>query len=285
MKRLRAWGWRLAGLFTNNRRERELADEIESHLQMHIDDNIRSGMTPEQARRNAILKLGGIESTKEAYRDGSTIPFLENLVQDVRYAIRQLRKNPGFTCTSILMLALGLCASVAIFAFVDAALIKPLPYPDPTRLVGVTERSAMFPRANLSYPDYLDWKRFNKVFSSLDVYVGTGYMLSTPAGTEVVPGERVSDGFFRTLGIAPVLGRSFYSGEDLPGVPNTVMLSYDTWQKRYGGSKDVIGQTVRLSGVPYGIAGVLPRDFGQFFTLRANVTSDEAATISTELRG
>jgi macrolide transport system ATP-binding/permease protein len=261
MKRLRAWGWRLAGLFTNNRRERELADEIESHLQMHIDDNIRSGMTPEQARRNAILKLGGIESTKEAYRDGSTIPFLENLVQGVRYAIRQLRKNPGFTCTSILMLALGLCASVAIFAFVDATLIKPLPYPDPTRLVGVTERSAMFPRANLSYPDYLDWKRFNKVFSSLDVYVGTGYMLSTPAGTEVVPGERVSDGFFRTLGIAPVLGRSFYSGEDLPGAPNAVMLSYDTWQKRYGGSKDVIGQTVRLSGVPYGIAGVLPRDF------------------------
>lgn len=261
MKRLRAWGWRLAGLFTNNRRERELADEIESHLQMHIDDNLRSGMTPEQARRNAILKLGGIESTKEAYRDGSTIPFLENLLQDVRYAVRQLRKNPGFTCTAIFMLALGICASVAIFAFVDAALIKPLPYPDPTRLVGVTERSAMFPRANLSYPDYLDWKRFNKVFNSLDVYAGTGYMLSTPAGTEVVPGERVSAGFFRTLGITPVLGRSFYSGEDLPGAPNTLMLSYDTWQKRYGGSKDVIGQTVRLSGVPYGIAGVLPRDF------------------------
>jgi macrolide transport system ATP-binding/permease protein len=260
MKRLRALLLRLAGLLPNDRRERELVDEIEGHLQMHIDDNLRSGMTPEQARRDARLKLG-VESTKEAYRDGSTIPFLENLLRDVRYAIRQLRKNPGFTCIAILMLALGLCASVAIFAFVDAALIKPLPYPNPTRLVGVTESSAMFPRANLSYPDYLDWKRLNRVFNSLDVYAGSGYILSTPGSTEVVPGERVSDGFFRTLGITPALGRDFYSGEDLPGAPNTVMLSYYTWQKRYGGRKEAIGQTVRLSGVPYTVVGVLPKDF------------------------
>src|SRR5271154_3037947 len=118
-------------------------------------------------------------------------------MQDLRFAFRQFRKNPGFSLTAILMLALGIGASVAIFAFVDAALIKPLPYADSTRLVDVTEKTALFPRNNLSYPDYVDWKRMNTVFSSLEVYTGTGYGLSTPTGTEPVPGERVSAGFFQ----------------------------------------------------------------------------------------
>jgi macrolide transport system ATP-binding/permease protein len=193
---------------------------------------------------------------------------MTGFLQDARFAIRQLRKNPGFACTSILILALGICASVAIFGFVDAALIKPLPYADPTRLVLVTESVAMIPHANLSYPDYLDWKRLNAVFSSMDVWNGTGYLLSTSAGTEPVPGTRVSDGFFRTLGITPILGRDFRTGEDLPAAPQTVMLSYATWQKRYASRKDVTGQTVVLSGVPYTIIGVLPESFQ--FALRGN---------------
>ena len=261
MKRSRAWALRLAGLFHRRQREQELAAEIDSHLQLHIDDNVRAGMTEEQARRNAILNLGGIESAKEAWRDRSTVPFVENLLQDSRFAIRQLSKNPGFTSTAILMLALGMCASIAIFAFVDAALIKPLPYRDPGRLMHVTESLALFPRSSLSYLDYLDWKKFNAVFSSLDVYTGTGYLLNTPTGTEPVPAERVSDGFFRTLGITPLLGRDFYSGEDLPGTPNTVMLSYAAWQKRFGGKTDVIGEVLKLSGVPYTVIAVLPKTF------------------------
>jgi predicted permease len=181
--------------------------------------------------------------------------------QDIRYALRQLRKTPGFAFTSILILAMGICASVSIFGFVDAALIKPLPYPNPARLVDVTESAPMFPRADLSYPDYLDWKRLNQVFSSMDIYSGTGYLLRTPTGTEPVPATRVSDGFFRTLQISPVLGRDFYAGEDLPAAPKTVMLSNATWQKRFGGRKDVIGETVTLSGVPFTITGVLPETF------------------------
>ncbi len=186
---------------------------------------------------------------------------MNTFIQDLRYTLRQLRKSPGFAGTAILILAMGMCASIAIFGFVDAALIKPLPYSNPARLVEVTESVAMIPRANLSYPDYLDWKRLNQVFGSMDVYDGTGYLLRTPSGTEPVPATRVSDGFFRTLGIAPLLGRDFYAGEDLPAAPKTVMLSYTTWQKRFGGSRDVIGETVTLSGVPFTIVAVLPESF------------------------
>jgi macrolide transport system ATP-binding/permease protein len=186
---------------------------------------------------------------------------VSGLFQDIRYSLRQLRQNPGFACMSILILALGIGASTAIFGFVDAALIKPLPYPEPNRLVEVTESVAMIPRANLSYPDYLDWKKLNHVFSSMDVFNDTGYLMRTPKGTEPVSAMRVSDGFFRTLGIAPALGRDFYAGEDLPEAPKTVILSYGAWQKRMGGRRDAVGETVTLSGVPYTIVGVLPQDF------------------------
>ena len=186
---------------------------------------------------------------------------MNDMMHDLRYALRQLRKSPGFAVTAVLILALGMSASIAIFGFVDAALIKPLPYADPTRLVYVTESTDMFPRANLSYPDYLDWKKQNQVFSSMDAFNDTGYLLQTSTGAEPVPGVRVTDGFFHTLGIAPTLGRDFYAGEDLPSAPKTVMLAYGTWQKRYGGRKDVIGESISLSGVPFTVTGVLPESF------------------------
>jgi macrolide transport system ATP-binding/permease protein len=261
MKMLRAWCIRLAGIFSRGRREGEIADELSSHLQMHVDDGVRAGMAPEEARREAVLKLGGLESTRQAYRERGTVPFLETLGQDLRFAARQLRKSPGFTTTAVLMLALGIAASVAIFAFVDAALLKPLPYPNPKSLVEVTESVAALGRANLSYLDYLDWKRMNHSFGSFDVYTGTGFLLTTASGTEPVSAERVTDGFFRTLGVAPMLGRDFYAGEDLPSAPRSVILTYPTWMKRYGGRRDVIGQAVSLSGEPYTIVGVMPRSF------------------------
>ncbi|MGH9371127.1 MAG: ABC transporter permease, partial [Vicinamibacterales bacterium] len=204
------------------------------------------------------------------------------LWQDLHFALRQLRKTPGFTATAIITLALGMAAAVAIYAFVDAALVEPLPYPDSTRLVNVTETTPQIPRAALSYPDYLDWKRLNTVFSSLDVHMGRGYALSTPTGIELVPGARVSDGFFRTLGLAPSLGRDFYTGEDLLGKPDTLIISYATWHARFGGRRDVIGQIVTLAGVPHTIVGVLPERFqfapqgrAEFWTpLRASVGCD-----------
>ena len=187
---------------------------------------------------------------------------MTGLFQDLQYAMRQLRQNIGFACTSIFVLGLGICASVAIFAFVDAALIKPLPYPNSDRLVEVTESAPMFPDgADLSYPDYIDWKNENRVFSSMDVYHSFGYLLRTDSSAEPVTGVRVSDGFFRTLGIAPAIGRDFYTGEDQPQAAKTAILSYAAWQKRFGGRREAIGKTVTLSGEPYTIIGVLPQNF------------------------
>jgi|HubBroStandDraft_6_1064221.scaffolds.fasta_scaffold06171_3 macrolide transport system ATP-binding/permease protein len=261
MRKLRAWLLRLWSFSSHDLQDQEFAEEIESHLQMHIEDNLRAGMDPKQARREALLKLGGVESTTQAYRDESTLPFIETLSQDLRYTIRQLRKNPGFAVTAILVLTLGIGATVAIFSFVDAALIKPLPYRDPSRLAVIFTSIPLGPRFHLSFPDYYDFKKQNKVFSSFEVYDSNGFGLSTPVGTEQAPGARVSAGFFRTLGVAPILGRDFVDGEDKPSAPRTVLLSYAAWQKRYGGRAEVLGQTVTLDDHPNTIVGVLPRDF------------------------
>jgi len=186
---------------------------------------------------------------------------MSGFVQDVRYALRQLRKSPAFSVVAVLTLSLGISASVAIFAFVDAALLKPLPYRDASRVVEVTERTTLFPRNNLSYPDYVDWKRMNTVFSSMDVWTGSGYLFQMPNGSVPVPAARVSDGFFRTLGVKPVLGRDFYDGEDKLGAPATVLLSYSTWRERFASREDVVGQTILLSGKPFTVIGVLPNEF------------------------
>ena len=261
MKELRTWWSRVAGIFSKRRREGDFSDEIEAHVQMQVEDNLRSGMNPVEARRAALVKLGGLEQTKQAYRERGTVPFLEGLRLDMRFATRQLVKNPAFAMTAVLVLALGMGASLAIFAFVDATLLKPLPYWKPSQLVGATESVAMIPRADLSYDDYLDWKRRNDVLTSLDVYNQRGYMLTTHEGVQLVMGARVSDGFFKTLGVAPILGRDFYPGEDRSSSPRATLLTYGAWQKFFGGRPDIVGQAVTLSGDSYTIIGVLPRNF------------------------
>ena len=142
MRQLRAWWQRMRGLARGSSREQEMSDEIESHIQMQSEENQRAGMTPQEARRRAILKMGGVERTRQAYRERDTLPLIENLLQDLRFAFRQLGKNPGFAVTAVLILTLGIAASVALFAFVDAALLKPLPYAQPNRLAAVYENAA-----------------------------------------------------------------------------------------------------------------------------------------------
>ena len=252
---------RFRSLFHKSRVEQELNDELRFHVENLTDAGVAQGMTPEEARNAALRELGGVEQIKEECRDMRRVNFISDFMQDVRFSLRGLTTTPGFSVVAVAVLAIGICAGVAIFTFVDAALIKPLPYRNPHRLVEVTESVALFPRANLSYPDYLDWKRLNKVFDSFDVWTGSGYLMRTPEGVQPVAGARVSDGFFRTLGIAPLLGRDFYTGEDLASAPRTVILSFPAWQKWFGGKPDVIGRAVALSGVSYSIVGVLPSSF------------------------
>lgn len=208
-----------------------------------------------------VRQQSGKDSGIEGQSNDTSKFHFENILQDCRFALRQLRRNPGFALTAILILVLGISASVSIFGFVDAALLKPLPYSDNSRLVGVSGRIALGPQYNISYLDYQDFKKDNKVFTSLDVYQGTDFLLNTSEGTRRTDGANVSAGFFRTLGVAPVIGRDFLPTEDAPEAPRTVILSYATWQKRFGGHKEVLGQTVILDGVQSTIIGVLPQDF------------------------
>jgi predicted permease len=252
---------RLRALFRRRQLESDLDEELQFHVEMKTRENVAAGMSPEAARAAALRQFGNLARAKEDTRTAWTLQRLEPVLQDIRYASRQMRRNPGFACTAILTLGLGVCASVAIFAFVDAALIQPLPYKNPSRLVGVYESIGMVARSNLSYQDYLDWKKMNQVFSSLQVWNAAGYLLETAEGAKPAPAVRVSAGFFRTLGVRPMLGRDFLPQEDSPNGAATTILSFGVWQKRFGGSRDVLGRTVSLSDVPYTIIGVLPRSF------------------------
>jgi macrolide transport system ATP-binding/permease protein len=251
---------RLSKLLGRRRFGSELDEEMAFHREQTEKQLIAGGMTAEAARYAAMRQFGNAARLKE--RSHEVVGFgFETIFQDLHFAMRQLRKNPGFAATAILILALGIASSVAIFAFVDAALIKPLPYMEPSRLAVLYESIPIGPKFHLSYLDYLDWKRENKVFSSLNVYDNDGFMLKTPEGLRQADGARVSDGFFKTLGVSPVIGRDFYYGEDKPEAQRTTLLSYSAWQKRYGGNPNVLGQTVVLDSNSYVIIGVLPRDF------------------------
>jgi len=251
---------KLSLLFRRNRFRTELDEEMAFHRAQSERELVVSGLSSEKAHSTAAHQFGNTTQILEQSHNNIAFRW-ETVVQDLRFTLRQLRKNPGFAATAILIIALGIASSVAIFAFVDAALIQPLPYQNPARLVQLFESIPLGPRFHLSYPDYLDWKRDNKVFQSLNVFEPFGFMMKTPDGLRQTDGARVSDGFFRTLGVTPILGRDFYYGEDRPEAPRTTLLTYAAWQKRYGGSPNVLGQTVVLDGDPYVIVGVLPRDF------------------------
>jgi len=260
MNRLSIFVNKLGRLFGRQQFRNELDEEMAFHRAQAERELVAGGMTPAQARRAAAVQFGNVTRMRE--QSHQVIGFhAETVTQDLRFALRQLRKNPGFGLTAILILTLGIASSVAIFAFVDAALIKPLPYYQPSGLVQLFESIPLGPRFHLSYPDYLDWKRENKVFSALNVFEPSGFMMKTPDGLRPADGARVSDGFFRTLGVNPVLGRDFYYGEDRPETPRTTLITYSAWQKRYGRNPNVIGQTVVLDDNAYTIIGVLPREF------------------------
>ncbi|QNI38099.1 ABC transporter permease [Edaphobacter albus] len=243
------------------RRRKQLLEEIEEHIALETQMNLDAGMSPEEAQREAKRKFGNPLTAAEDSREVWGGMGLERLVQDVRYAVRQLRRSPAFALTAITVFALGLFASTAIYAFVDAALVKPLPYRAPSRLVALYEHIPVGDRYHLSYLDYQEWRRRNRVFSSLDVYRPETVTLRNPRGAEEASGALISDGFFHTLGVAPSLGRDFRQGEEEPSATPSVILSYEAWQKRFGSDKGIIGHPTTINGESYVIIGVLPHDF------------------------
>jgi macrolide transport system ATP-binding/permease protein len=258
----------LRQLLSRRRRYDELSASIHEHLEEKIADLIDRGMSPEQAEHAARREFGNATLIEQRSREVWQWSTLESILADFRYAFRQFCRAPGFAVTAIVVLALGIGASVAIFAFVDAALVEPLPYADPNRLMAVNESSAEQPLWPLAYPDFVDWQRLNVSLSSLDVFARAGFLVRTPEGTEPVTAGRVSGGFFRTLGVRPILGRDFAEGEDRLGGPNVALISYRVWLQRFGGRDDVVGQIVSLDNTAYTILGVLPRTFS--FALAGN---------------
>src|SRR5467141_4167385 len=262
MRGLRAWGLRFAGLFYKERRDCELGEELESHLQMHIEDNLRSGMNPAEARRVALINLGGIEQAKERYRDQRGIPALETVLQDLRFSVRMLRKNPGFTTVAVITLALGIGANTAVFSVVNAVLFESLAYKDPERLASVwsTMISKGVPTSGSSALDFREWRDRNTVFASMAATEYKDFELSAP-GQEPsrMQGAIVTQNLFSVLGVNPLLGRSFLPDEEQWGRHQVVLLSYGLWQAEFGGEKSVLGRAIRLDGQDYTIVGVMPR--------------------------
>ena len=267
---------RFRSLFRRGQVERDLEDEFRDHLERRIEADVGSGMTPDEARYAALRAFGGVDQRKEECRDMRHVNVVDHVIQDLRFALRQLRKYRGFACTAIVVLALGISSSVAIFGFVDAALIRPLPYRDPSRLVTVfsvrPDLAQGQTRGAVSYLDFIDWRARNRVFDAISAYdFRGGFTLTTPEGPQRVPGLRVTSGFFHTLGVTPVLGREFRPDEEGASAPPAVMLSYSTWQRRFGGRPDVLGRTVTLQSPwlagaePHVVIGVLPPAF--HFTL------------------
>ena len=262
MKRLREWMMRIGGLFNKQRKDRELDDEIESHLQLHIEDNLRLGMTPEEAQRQAMIKLGGGESTKEAYRDQRGLPWLETLWQDVRYGARQLRKNPGFTAVAVLTLALGIGANTAIFSILDKLLLRTLPVEQPQRLVTFAGDESRDWQSQVSYPLYANLRDRNEVLSGLIAFNRISLVMDTDGSAERIAGQIVSGNFFSVLGVKAALGRTFLHEEDrTPGSDSVAIISHGLWQRRFGADPKVLGKSVRLNAHPFTVVGVTPGEF------------------------
>jgi macrolide transport system ATP-binding/permease protein len=239
----------------------ELAESIREHLEEKIEDLMEHGMTQDQAERIARREFGNVTLIEQRSREVWQWPALESILADLRFALRQLRKAPGFALTAILVVALGIGASVSIFAFVNAALLKPLPYQAPSRLVAVFENTSSCPECSLSYPDYQDWSRGNSVFRSFDIWDDDAYLWRSPAGAVALRAGRVSGGFFQTLGVTPALGRLFTTADDTPAATRAVVLPYATWQRLFGGRVDILGQSITLDNNTYTVIGVLPRNF------------------------
>src|SRR6266436_1897607 len=240
----------------------DLSDEIREHLEERIEELAAGGMSRKEASYTARREFGNVTLVEEDSRAVWRWPSIENFFMDVRYGLRMLRKNAGFTAVAVITLSLGISANTTIFSVVNGVLLRPLPYRDPSRLVVVSlfnqKTQEIFP---LCDADFLDWRAQNQVFSDVAAFSGTTFNITGSGLPEQVRGGVVTGEFFSTLGVMPVLGRTFPPIEDRPGSAPMAVLSYNLWQNRYGADPSVIGHAIVLNGSSTTVIGVMPPRF------------------------
>ncbi|HQX83693.1 MAG TPA: ABC transporter permease, partial [Vicinamibacterales bacterium] len=253
--------------------ESDASAELQSHLEFLIEDHVRRGLPPEAARRAALVELGGMEQARALTRDARGFRVVDALTTDVRLAMRHLRRTPGFTGAALVILALGIGANTAIFSVVDAVMLRPLPYAEPDRLVavweeiseglsapGVAAQPAPAQRIAVAPANLADYAARVRSLSSMAAYASVGRNLTGGGLAERLLGEEVTANYFSTLGVMPALGRPFTAEETTAGRERVVIISHALWQRRFSGTADVLGKTVRLNE-SYEIVGVMPADF------------------------
>jgi len=273
--------WR--ALFRSEELERDLDAELRFHLESDTAQNLQSGMSAEEARLAALRSFGGVEQSKEECRDARRVKVVRELCQDVRYALRMLRKHPTFTAVSVITLALGIGANTAIFSVVSAVLLRPLPYPEPERLMQIGRSYSGNEVYPASEPKFMFWRDNNQSFEAMAATQGFGSGVNASGGSEpeYVEGIRVSSEFFRVLGVLPATGRIFTKEEDSPSGERVVILTDGLWRRRYAADEKMIGKTVTLNGVNHVVVGILPASFQYtspadlFMPLRLNPASRE----------
>lgn len=252
----------LKQLFSRRRLYSDISQEIQQHFEEKIEELVATGLSRRDAASAARRQFGNVTLRKEDSRAAWQWPSIENLLVDVRFAFRMLRKSPGFTVVVILTLALGIGANTAMFSVVEGVVLAPLSYLQPDRLVMVLESNLRFPQDAISYPNFLDWQRSARSFQQMAVVMlHQGFDLTGPGTPEHVAGDEISSGFLGTLGVEPSLGRDFSAQEDQRGGAPVVIISNRLWRSRFGGSPKALGQSVTLAGIDYSIVGVLPAEF------------------------
>ncbi|HJY28847.1 MAG TPA: ABC transporter permease, partial [Pyrinomonadaceae bacterium] len=256
---------RLASLWRNltdkESVDHELNEELRAHVDLLTERKLREGINAEQARREALLEVGGIEQVKERVREVRTGRPLEDLAQDLRYAFRGLRKNRGFTAVAVLTLALGIGANTAIFTVINTVLLRPLPYEQPDQLVVLMETVSERP-VGVSYPNFVDWRNQTTALENVAaVRTRESFNLTGAGESERLAGRLVSANFLTTLGVKPIRGRDFLAEEDQPGAKPVVIISHALWQRRFGGDESIIGKQLTLSNQQFTVIGITPPDF------------------------
>jgi macrolide transport system ATP-binding/permease protein len=255
---------RLAAPFLRQHLEDDLDEELRSHLEMAVEANLSRGMSAEDARREALRSFGGVEQTKELYRDQRGLPVIETTLQDLRFGLRILRRDPGFSILAMLCLTLGIGANAAVFSWVEGILFRPYPLvTHQERLLALTGTArGEAGHTGLSWPDFVDLRRSCTLFDSFFVSKITGTTLSIGDRAERTTGSIVSDNYFDAIGVRPILGRGFEPGEDSGRNAHAVaVISYQLWKGHFNGDPQIVGKTQRLNGVMHTIVGVAPQGF------------------------